>query len=78
MDIAETATGRETFGVVAGGFMMSVGVVILLLGWLEYIREKEMPNLFHLLEGIFYVAVGITLIELRNLRLRKEQTYEIV
>ena len=73
MDIAETATGREVFGVIAGGFMMSVGLVILLLGWLEYIHYNNPLNIFHLLEGMFYVVVGITLIELRNLRLKKEE-----
>lgn len=61
MDIAETVTKRELFGLLAAGFMISLGFLILFLTW----YENEKRNLPQIIEGLFYLVIGAVLLTIR-------------
>lgn len=78
MDITETVTNRKLFGYLAAGFMFALGFVILfLIGLRKYIHD-ETPVIPHIIEGFFYLTIGIILLVVRLRESKSERKEEFV
>lgn len=69
-DIGESLTGHEILGILSASFMLCLGIIILVLPILENIYYGSRVKFPSLIEGSFYLLVGIILIMIRERRLK--------
>jgi hypothetical protein len=64
LDVVEGATEKDIFGITASCFMIGLGIFILIVTALEKYHGGELEK-HGLIEGLFYLLFGITLLVLR-------------
>ena len=66
LDLTEATTDVQLFGVLAGVFMALLGGIIIFIIILESVYHKKKIAPSHLIEGCFYLIIGIALAVLRS------------